>query len=57
MAMSVAVGPCKNPLELGGAVGAAVGAAVGLRHLVAGALGAAPGDDAAPPEHLRTLSR
>ena len=50
MAISVAVGPYKNPLVLGGAVGAAVGAPVGLRDLVAGALGAAHGDDAAPPD-------
>jgi hypothetical protein len=37
-------------LVLGGAVGAAVGAPVGLEDLAAGALDAAPGDDAAPPE-------
>jgi hypothetical protein len=31
-------------------VGAVVGAPVGPKDLVAGALGAAPGDDAAPPD-------
>ena len=36
-----------DTLVLGGEVG---GAPVGLKDLVAGALGAAPGDDAAPPD-------